>query len=353
MLGFEPGQERHLANWEAITRYFRQLAAASPRVQLQEFGQSTLKRPLIVAVITSEANLRKLDRIREIQRLLADPRLIVDEREARQLIEEGKVVVAINCSIHSTEIVASQMSMELAYELASDDSAEVKEILDNTVILLFPSVNPDGIDLVASWYEKTLGTPFEGTAPPELYHPYAGHDNNRDWFMLTQVETQAVTKLFYREWFPEIVYDIHQMGRNGARMFVPPFYDPPNPNIDPLILQEIARIGSHMGLALTAAGFKGVLTRAQYTTWWHGGFRTAPYYHNAVGLLTEAASARLMSPVVIRWDELQGHRAGFPDPHQRRTNFPDPWPGGLWQPKDILDWSSSPRDPCCCWRRAI
>lgn len=337
VLGFEPGQERHLANWSAITRYFKQLAAASPRVELQEFGQSTLKRPLIVAVISSQANLKKLDRIREIQRLLADPRLIVDENEARQLIEEGKVVVAINCSIHSTEIVASQMSMELAYQLATEDSAEVKQILDHTVILLFPSVNPDGIDLVAAWYEKTLGTPFEGTAPPELYHPYAGHDNNRDWFMLTQVETRAVTRLFYQEWFPQIVYDIHQMGRNGARMFVPPFYDPPNPNIDPLILQEIARIGSHMGLALTAAGFKGVLTRAQYTTWWHGGFRTAPYYHNAVGLLTEAASARLMSPVVIRWDDLRGHPAGFPDPHQRRTNFPDPWPGGLWQPKDILD----------------
>lgn len=337
VLGFEPGQERRLANWDQIVHYFRTLANASPRVLVRELGRSTLNRPLIVAIISSEANLQKLDRLREIQRRLADPRLISDDEAAERLITEGKIVVVISCSLHSTEIVASQMSLVLAYRLATDTSPETREMLENTIVLLFPSINPDGIDIVSSWYEKTLGTPFEGTDPPELYHHYAGHDNNRDWFMLTQVETQLVTRLLYREWFPQIVYDIHQMGTTGARMFVPPFYDPPNPNIDPLLLREVARVGSHMAAALTAAGFKGILSYAQFDTWWHGGFRTAPYYHNMIGILSEAASARLMSPIEVRAEQLQGHRAGFPHPLRRTTHFPDPWPGGLWQPKDILD----------------
>jgi hypothetical protein len=337
ILGFEPGQERRIADWNQITKYFTALAQTSSRIQVRTLGRSTLGRPLIVATISAEANLKKLDRYREIQRLLADPRFIVDDAEAARLAAEGKAVVALSCSLHSTEIVASQMSMELAHRLVTDNSAETRQILDNTIVLLFPSINPDGIDIVASWYEKTLGTPFEGTAPPELYHHYAGHDNNRDWFMLTQMETQLVTRLFYGEWFPQIVYDIHQMGPNGARMFVPPFYDPSNPNIDPLILREVARIGSHMAADLTAAGFKGIVTSAQYDTWWHGGLRTAPYYHNAIGILSEAASARLMSPREVSRDQLTGATRGLASLLEPATNFPDPWPGGIWQPKDIMD----------------
>ncbi len=125
----------------------------------------------------------------------------------------AKTIVAISCSIHSTEIVASQMSMNLAYELATATDPGTKEILDNTILLLIPSSNPDGIDIVANWYRKTLGTKFEGTSPPELYHHYAGHDNNRDWFMMNLAETRNITKLFWQEWFPQIVYDVHQQGQ--------------------------------------------------------------------------------------------------------------------------------------------
>lgn len=145
-------------------------------MQARTLGRSTSGRPLIVAMISSEANLKKLDRYREIQRLLADPRLVVDDAEAARLAAEGKAVVVISYSLHSTEVVASQMSMELAYRLATDNSAETRQILDNTIVLLFPSINPDGIDIVAPWYEKTQGTPFEGSSPPKLYHHYTGHD---------------------------------------------------------------------------------------------------------------------------------------------------------------------------------
>ncbi len=336
VLGFQPGEDRRVADWAQITEYFRRLDEASSRVQVLEIGRSTQNRPILMAVITSPENMARLDRYREIARRLADPRTITDEAEAERLIAEGRVIVAITCSIHSTEIVASQMAMELAYWLASDPSSETREILDRVILLLFPSANPDGIDIVASWYRRTLGTPYEGTAPPELYHPYTGHDNNRDWFMLTQVETQAITRALYREWFPQILYDVHQMGSTGARMFVPPFYDPPNPNIDPVLLRSVAVIGHHMAWALTAAGFRGVVTNAQYDTWWAGGLRTMPYYHNMVGILTEAASARLMTPITLTREQLRGATRGLPNPLERATNFPDPWPGGVWRPMDIL-----------------
>ncbi|GBC81468.1 hypothetical protein HRbin10_00580 [bacterium HR10] len=336
VLGFQPGEDRRLADWAQIADYFRRLDEASPRVQVLEIGRSTQNRPILMAIITSPENMARLDRYREIVRRLADPRTLADETEAEGLIAEGRMIVAITCSIHSTEIVASQMAMELAYRLASDTSPETREILDRVILLLFPSPNPDGIDIVASWYRRTLGTPYEGTAPPELYHPYAGHDNNRDWFMLTQVETQALTRVLYREWFPQILYDVHQMGTTGARMFVPPFYDPPNPNIDPVLLRSVAVIGHHMAWELTAAGFRGVVTNAQYDTWWAGGLRTMPYYHNVVGILSEAASARLMTPITLTREQLRGATRGLPNPLERATNFPDPWPGGVWRPMDIL-----------------
>jgi hypothetical protein len=336
VLGFEPGTDRKLADWSQIVEYFKRLDSASDRVTVHQPGLSTERRPFIYAVISSEDNIRNLSRIRDNQRRLADPRLITSEQERRRLIRETPSVVAITCSIHSTEIVASQMSLELAYQLASEKTPQTLEILRNTILLLVPSVNPDGIDIVTNWYRKTLGTKFEGTSPPVLYHHYTGHDDNRDWFMLTQVETQIVSNLFWREWFPEIVYDVHQQGQYGSRMCVPPFFDPQNPNIDPVILREVGSIGMRMATKLAAAGFKGIVTNSTYDTWWHGGLRTAPYYHNAVGILTEAASANIATPVTIRREQLRSPTRGLQNPLVAQTNFPDPWQGGTWSMHDIV-----------------
>jgi hypothetical protein len=226
--------------------------------------------------------------------------------------------------------------MQLAYELATAQDADTREILQNTILLLIPSPNPDGVDIVANWYRKTLGTPYEGKEPPELYHHYAGHDDNRDWFMLNLKETQAITHLFWQEWFPEIVYDIHQQGTTGSRLFIPPFYDPPNPNIAPLLLRQVGLIGHKVAADLQAAGFKGVLTNALYDTWWHGGFRTAPYFHNSIGILSEAASARLMTPTTVTNEQLaRSNTRGLRSALEVTTNFPDPWQGGDWHPRDI------------------
>jgi hypothetical protein len=230
------------------------------------------------------------------------------------------------------------MSMQLAYELATAQDAETRDILQNTILLLIPSPNPDGIDIVANWYRKTLGTPYEGREPPELYHHYAGHDDNRDWFMLNLKETQLITRLLWHDWFPQIVYDVHQQGSNGSRFFIPPFYDPPNPNISPLLLRQVGLIGHKVAADLQAAGFKGVLTNALYDTWWHGGFRTAPYFHNSIGILSEAASARLMTPSTVTTEQLvRSSTRGMRNATEATTNFPDPWPAGQWRPRDIMN----------------
>jgi len=338
VLGFTPGDERTIADWSQITNYFERLDRASDRVLVQTLGQSTLKRPLIAAFISARENILALDKYKDIQRQLADPRLVTQKLQRDRLIADGKVVVTISCSIHSTEIVASQMSMQLAYELATAQDADTREILQNTILLLIPSPNPDGVDIVANWYRKTFGTPFEGKEPPELYHHYAGHDDNRDWFMLNLKETQLITRLLWHEWFPQIVYDVHQQGSNGSRFFIPPFYDPPNPNISPVLLRQVGLIGHKVAADLQAAGYRGVLTNALYDTWWHGGFRTAPYFHNSIGILSEAASARLMTPSTVNRDQLvRSSTRGMRNATEATTNFPDPWPPGTWRPRDIMD----------------
>ncbi len=339
VLGFYPTDDKTIADWGQITNYFSKLDSSSNRVSVKEIGKTTLGKPLIVAFISSPENIRNLDRHRRTSAKLADPRTIKDAAELESLVKNGKTIVSISCSIHSTEIVASQMSMNLAYELATANDDETKEILDNTILLLIPSSNPDGIDIVANWYRKTLGTKSEGSSPPELYHHYAGHDNNRDWFMLNLVETQSITKLFWQEWFPQVVYDVHQMGQTGARFVIPPFFDPPNPRIPPTILREVGLVGYKMAADLQAKNIAGVATNTTFDTWWHGGFRSAPYYHNSIGILSEAASADLMSPVTITREQLQRNRPsrGLASPLATDTAHPDAWRGGVWRPRDIAE----------------
>ncbi len=337
VIGFHPTTDKTIADWSQITDYFQKLDRESDRVAVREIGKTTLGKPFIVAFISAAENIKNLENYKRANQKLADPRQIKDAAELEKLIGQGKTVVAISCSIHSTEIVASQMSMNLAYELASATDEETKEILQNTILLLIPSANPDGIDIVANWYRKTLGTPYEGSSPPELYHHYAGHDNNRDWFMLNLPETRLVTRLFWQEWFPQVVYDVHQMGQNGARFVIPPFFDPPNPNIPPLILREVGLMGYKIAADLQAARFAGVATNTTFDTWWHGGFRSAPYYHNSVGILSEAASANLMSPVVITREKMQQTRGarGLASPLETATNHPQVWQPQKWSAGDI------------------
>jgi hypothetical protein len=338
-LGFVAGADFHLAHWNSVVDYFQKVDQASDRVTVRELGKTSEGRPFLVAIVSAPETVRDLERYRDLQAQLADPRKAPNNGNGVDPVRESKTVVLITCSIHSSETASTLMAMDLLHEMATKDDPATREVLANTILLLVPSVNPDGVEKVAAWYERALGKPWEGGGMPELYHPYAGHDTNRDWFMLNLEETRLLTRLLYHEWWPTLTYDVHQMGPKGARMFVPPFFDPINPNLEAWLNQGIALIGAHMAADLAAAGKKGVLTRAMYDNWWNGGNRTTPQRHNMVGVLTESASVRMASPIFLERSELAGATRGFSD-HKPAVNFPDPWPGGWWRLRDIVEYQT-------------
>ena len=256
LLGFRPGADYKLADYDQMLKYFRIVDRASDRVRVSEIGPSSMGKPMIMAVITSPENFSKLERYREISRRLAHARGLTDE-QARALVDEGKAIVYIDSGLHATEVAHSQHSFELLYHLASDSSPRTKRMLDDVILLLLPCVNPDGLDIVTDWYKSNLGSPYEVSPLPELYAKYVGHDNNRDWFMFTQTETRNVGRVIYQQWLPQIVHNHHQGVPFPARIFLPPFDGPMNPNIPPLVMRGIQLIGASMAQAFAEEGKSG------------------------------------------------------------------------------------------------
>ena len=331
ILGFEPGAERHLPSWKQITDYFTALDRASPRVRVRTLGKTTLGRPFLVAFISDSSTLANLEHYRQIQRKLMDPRLqAAGERE--RLLDEGKNVILITSSIHSTEVGGFTTPIVLADRLARAETPEARSILANTIIMLVPSQNPDGVDIVGDWYRSTLGTRAEGTQPPQLYHHYTGHDNNRDWYAFTQVETRYTVDSLYTPWDPEIVNDVHQQGANAGRIFIPPYMDPVEPNIDPILTAGTNSLGMAMSWRMIADGFTGVATNASYDEW--SPARQYSLYHRGVRILTETASARLATAINLDFDQL-GPGRGY-DAKDATWNYPALWTGGSWGYGDIV-----------------
>src|SRR5882724_7702275 len=337
VLGFEPGDDKKLADWPTLVRYYQALASASDRMRYRELGRSTLGAPLIALVISSPQNLRALDRYRELNAKLADPRGFKTAKEAEDVLRGGKAVVLVTSGIHSTEVGGHLSPAMLAYRLASDTSLATRAILDNVILWLVPSLNPDGVSIVTRWYNRTLGTPAEGTEPPELYHHYTGHDNNRDWYAFTQVETQLTVDSLYSVWHPQIVHDIHQQGSKGARLFLPPYLDPVEPNVDPLLIDGVNALGSAMAWELAGQGKTGISINSTYDAWTPA--RAYQHYHGGVRILSETASADLATPVDIPFDRLQARERGY-NPRERSWNFPHPWPGGRWTLRDIVSYQT-------------
>jgi Zinc carboxypeptidase len=332
VLGFTPGDDRKLADWAQITGYFRRLDAASDRVRVDEVGKTTEGRPFLIVTFTSVANMARLEEIRRDNLRLADPRGLREDEEAA-IVLRGKAIVAANYAIHSTEVGSYTTPLLFAHRLASSDEADVLEILDKTVLLMIPSHNPDGTDIVTAWYRKTLGTPYEGKAPPVLYQKYTGHDNNRDWYMFTQQESLLTVRHLYDRWRPQVVLDVHQMGERAARTFLPPFTDPWEPNVDPALRAAVAAVGMDAAARVAAGGRSGVVVQALYDAWTPA--RAYPHTHGGVRVLSETASARLATPVEMRFEDLErGH--GY-DPKVASWNFPRPWLGGTWRLRDIVD----------------
>ena len=359
-LGFRVGADNRLARWDKILEYLRLAAGASDRVRLRELGKSTNGNPFVLLEISAPDTLKNLDRFKQLERKLYFQGGAPSASERDEIFRQGKVVLLVTCSIHATEIGATQMSMELVHRLATEDSPAVRKILDDVIFLLVPSLNPDGEILVTDWFNQNLGTPYENSPIPWLYHPYVGHDNNRDMYMFTQKESQLTARLLWSDWFPSVWLDEHQMGSNGARIFVMPATDPINPNVHPLIYRWNGILGQSQAAALEAAGKEGIIYNSTYTNFWEGAMAWSGWWHNQVGLLTEVASARVAAPLDQQraqpgrgTGEGRGEggrgagRGAFtggnaptaaPTDVTPRTEYPRPWLGGRWTLRDIVDY---------------
>jgi len=332
--GFRLGTDRELARWDKIVEYFELLDEQSDRIQVTDLGPSTEGHPYLLVIISSPENMANLERLREVNLRIQNPR--TPESEVKALIGEGKAVVSQSFGLHATEVAAAQTAPELAYDFLTRDDEETMRILDNTILLMFPCFNPDGQIMVTDWYYKNKGTEYEGVGLPWLYHKYVGHDNNRDGDFLNMIEAVYNAKILYRDWKPEAYVDHHQMGSYGARFYVPPYSEPIRPYADPLMWREISWYGAHIAYKLEENGKAGVLNAGQYPGWGHFGWHWITPFHNIAGMLTESASASLASPLYLHPEQLKGGARGLPE-YRAQSNMPDVWPGGWWRLRDIVE----------------
>ena len=367
-LGHKVGADNKLARWDKIVDYMKLAAANSDRVRFRELGKTSSGNPFIALEISAPDTLKNLDRYKRLEKKLYFQGGAPTDAERDEIFRQGKLVLLITCAIHATEIGASQMSLELVHHLATDDSPQVKKILDNVIFILVPSLNPDGQIMVTDWFNKNVGSPYAVSPIPYLYHPYVGHDNNRDMYMFTQKESQYTAQLLWHDWFPSVWLDEHQQGSNGARIFVMPATDPINANVHPLIYRWNGILGQSQAAALEAAGKEGIIYNATYTNFWEGAMAWSGWWHNQIGLLTEVASARVAAPIEQQravpgrpapppagggrgeggpsTGSGQGGRgqqfsdAPLPPPTDinPRTEYPRPWLGGRWTLRDIVDY---------------
>jgi len=333
--GFSIGTDYELVDYTQLEAYWQKLAHESDRMVLDTIGYSEEGRPQLMAIITSPANQARLDRYREIARRMALAEVETVE-EARALAQEGKAVVWIDGGLHATEVLGAQQIIELVYRLNSAQDPETLRILDD-VIVLAVHANPDGMELVSNWYYRTddqEGTPEDrnDNGLPVLYEKYAGHDNNRDFYMGNLAETTNMLRVQYREWFPQIIYNHHQTGPQGTIMFAPPFRDPPNHFLDPLIMTSLDQVGSAMHHRFVREGKGGTTMRsgASYSIWWNGGLRTTPYFHNSIGLLTETRGSP--NPEEIPF---------VPERQLATTDLPLPFEPGLLHFRTAIEYSQT------------
>lgn len=333
--GFKPGSDYMLFDYERLIGYLQKVDIVSDRLKLVEIGKSPLGKPMYIAFISTEKNIRDLDALKAINRKLAlDPNIPEPERET--LFEQGKVFVLATLSMHSEEVAPSQASALIAYDLVTTRDPEKLEWLNNVVYMIVPNHNPDGMDMIVNHYKKYKGTKYEGSSFPGVYHKYVGHDNNRDYVVLTQSDTRAVAAIYNLEWFPQVMVDKHQMGSNGVRYFVPPPHDPIAENVDAGIWNWSSLFGSNMMKDLNLQGLSGVASNFLFDDYWPGSTQTC-IWKNVIAFLTEGASAKVASPVFVEPNEIRVRGKGLSE-YKKSTNMPLPWPGGWWRLGDLVQY---------------
>jgi hypothetical protein len=336
--GFEPGSDRKLFTYEQLIGYFQELDGQSPRVKMEQIGTSPMGRTMYIAFISSEDNIRRLDELKVINRELAlNPDL--EKSRLEEMVAGGKTFVLATLSMHSSEVGPSQAAPLIAYDLATTEDAKKLEWLNNVVYMMVPNHNPDGMDLVVEDYLKNLGTRYEGASLPQVYHKYVGHDNNRDFVILTQDDTRAIARIYNQTWFPQVMVEKHQMGSTGTRFFVPPNHDPIAENVPAGLFQWGGVFGQHMATDMTDQGLAGVSQHFLFDNYWPGSTETC-IWKNVIALLTECASAQTATPIFIEPTELSVDGKGLSE-YKKSVNMLLPWEGGWWRLGDIVAYEIS------------
>ena len=336
-LGFQPGDDYKLADSAQVFGYFQALARASDRIRLVEYGRSSLGKPMYVAFISSPENLSRLDRYREISRRLALGQA-ADSSEARSLAAEGKALVWIDSGLHASEVAPVQHAPELAYRMLTAEDDEIRTIRESVILMQVPVINPDGLDWIAHWYRENVGTAYEAAPLPWLYQKYAGHDNNRDWFMLNLEETRHTAKLLFQEWFPQIVYNQHQAPPFPARIFIPPYAEPLNPHIPAAVMEGINLIGMAMKERFAREGKPGILSYWGFDAWWDGGLRSVPAFHNMHGILTETALNSYATPRTYDAKDFPARFGNGMPAREPSVFYERPWTGGKWGTREAIEY---------------
>ena len=329
-LGFKPGADFHLANYEQAIGYFEKIASESERMLVLDMGPTSEGRRMKYAVISSEANIEKLDEYKEINKKLT---LFwgVSQEEAVKLADQGKAVVWIDCGLHASETSPAQHAIQLAYDIVTGEDRSTRLIRENIIFLLV-FANPDGLTLVSDWYMNNVGTKFETSRLPELYQKYAGHDNNRDSLLANLQEIQNMNRATCQEWFPEVLYNLHETAPFPARIWTPPESEPMNPNLHPIIVRWKNLIGAAMGKAFEEANQPGAISRINFDSWYPGYVTQFVDGHNIPSILTETANYRYATPYYYTLND-------FPEGYRDLTKgvfYPNPWEGGWWRLGDAV-----------------
>lgn len=337
--GHMMGAEGKIINFFDGLKYYQKLADRSDRILYTELGKTTDGNPFVLLIISSPENLRNLESIKEQRHRLSDPRKL-SEDEAGKLARQLPAVVFHTSSIHTTEISTAQVIPELVYTLVSGDNAEIQRMLKNTIVLVSPSANPDGQVKIKEWYDQHEGKPWESRMP-WLYHTYVGHDNNRDWILLHFPEQRLTAIRIFMEWHPIYSHEMHQMGGRGARIFVPPYQDPYDPNTAPEVMETMAIVGTAMSHRLTMEGKAGVVKNSIYDLFTPA--RAFQIYRGTARVLTETASANFAKKQIVRPGDLRGSSGGTGvyHPLKKSWNFPMPWAGGEWTFREMVEYQLS------------
>ncbi|MGC2162839.1 MAG: M14 metallopeptidase family protein [Silvibacterium sp.] len=338
VLGHNPGDDYYLANYEEEIAYFHALAAHSDRIKMFTVGKSTEGRDIEIAMISSPENLAKLDEYKADAKRLSTAQGLgaqgLDDASAKALAESMPVIIHIDGGLHASEVAGPQHSMVLAYKLLSaQGDPEIDKILKNVILLLYPTLNPDGQDMVVSWYRKNLGTRYEVSPMPWLFQDYVGHDNNRDGYMLNMKESQVVTKTEL-EYSPAIFYCQHQTAPFPARIWIPPFSNPISSNISPYVRSWFNVIGSDMTAYLNGHQMPGAISESEFDNWYPGFVDYAGSFRNEISFFTETALYEYATPRFYTVDEFPKNMQDL----RVQTMYTTPWKGGWWRLKDAVDY---------------